>query len=187
MKNNPLLGQLLSEHPSDGTRLGAIKRLTGGCIMLLLLPMLGAACGIITAFTDSARAANDRESIYFYIGGLVITSILIALLFVMIYRLPKWLEQRERVEIYENGFVVKRPMSSPISCLWQEIQTVDPKTPGDYIPKAGEEIVFYAIHKKDGGKISVGRGYSDIERLDEILLPFWRAVPTQENPGEIKK
>lgn len=180
MNNDILLGRLISEHPSDGssgTKLGAIKRLAGGCLGLLLLPVAAGVCGISEALTNTAKTQTEREGLYFSVVALVVGSVLIALLVVMLRRAPEWLEQRERLEIYENGFVVRQPVYKPVTCLWQDVQSVDPVSLGDYIPKTGDEIIAYKIQKKDGSKLYVSRNYQGIERFEEISQRFRREVP----------
>ncbi len=51
--------------------------------------------------------------------------------------------------------------------------------PGEFknIGEDSRERGIYEVYKKDGGKITVNRRYSDIERLDEQLIPFCKETP----------
>ena len=110
-------------------------------------------------------------------------------LFALISRLsPAWLK-KYKIEIYENGFA-KKDLFKTRTCLWSEIREVNPmllvydkaslNTPPGEFGNLGEDTKergVYEVYKKDGSKITVSRRYTDIEVLDEQLIPFCREAP----------
>ena len=74
--------------------------------------------------------------------------------------------------------------------MWGEIRGVRPRllvydkasrnTPPSEFGNLGEDTEdrgVYEVYKKDGSKITVSRRYTDIERLDERLVPFCDETP----------
>jgi len=129
------------------------------------------------------------------LAGLAVSLTIVAIslglfgLFVLLYFLsPKWLK-KYKIEIYENGFMLRTPFKTQ-TCLWSEISEVNPvllttpanrsKTrPGDFGNFANNEYGgIYEVHKKDGGKILVSRQYTEIDRIDSELIRFCKEVPS---------
>ena len=184
MTNNVLLGRLLSEHKlADGGRGGLF---TCGCF--LILPFIFGLWGLIASLTY-ARATPDVDVGFYFSLGLAAASLGLFGLFYLVSRLsPAWLK-KYKLEIYEHGFV-KKDLFKTRTCLWGEIREVKPmllvydkdsrNTPPGEFGNIGEDTRdrgIYEVYKKDGGKITVSRRYTDIERLDEQLIPFCNETP----------
>ena len=181
MTNNALLGKLLSEHKlADHRRTGLI-----GCGSLLLLPILGGLWGVIASLNSDDRDA--MLGLYFSIIILAVSIVLFGLFVLAYFLSPVWLK-RYGLEIYENGFAL-RTFSKTKTCLWSEIREVNPLllttaanrarvNPRDFQDHGDTKVGgIYEIYKKDGSKILVNRKYTDIEQLDERLIPFCREIP----------
>jgi hypothetical protein len=184
MTSNALLGKLLSEHKLADHRGGGL--FTCGCF--LILPFIFGLWGLIASLTYARETADADLGFYFSLA-LAAASLGLFGLFALVSRLsPAWLK-RYKLEIYERGFV-KKDLFKTRTCLWGEIRGVKPRllvydkaslnTPPGEFGKLGEdtrERGVYEVYTKDGGKLTVGRRYVDIERLDERLIPFCNETP----------
>ncbi len=184
MTENALLGKLLSEHKSTDYRRSGLS----ACGCFLILPFILGLWSLIASLTY-ARETIDADLGFYFSIVLVATSLGLFGLFALVSRLsPAWLK-KYKLEIYENGFV-KKDLFKTRTCLWGEIKEVKPmllvydKASGDTPPSEfgnlGEDTKergIYEIYKTDGGKINVTRRYTDIELLDEMLIPFCREIP----------
>ena len=184
MTNNPLLGKLLSEHKlPDAGRRGFF---TCGCF--LMPPFVLGLWALIASLT---YARNTVDSVLGFYFSLALVGISLGLfgLFALVSRLsPVWL-RKYKLEIYENGFI-KKDLFKKHTCLWSEIREVNPmmlvydkasrNTPPGEFGNLGEDTKdrgIYEVYKKDGSKLKVNRRYSEIEKLDERLIPFCRETP----------
>jgi hypothetical protein len=136
-----------------------------------------------------ARNTPDVDLGFYFSLALVAGSLGIFSLFALVSRLsPAWLK-RYKLEIYENGFI-KKDLFKTRTCLWSEISEVKPmllvydkasrNTPPNKFRDVGEDTRdrgVYEVYKKDGSKINVSRRYTDIEQLDEQLIPFCNEAP----------
>lgn len=179
-----LLGRLVSEHKLADYRRGGL--FTCGCF--LILPFIFGLWGLIASLTYARETADADLGFYFSLA-LAAVSLGLFGLFALVSRLsPVWLK-RYKLEIYENG-LVKKDLFKTRTCLWSEIREVTPRllvydkaslnTPPGRFGNLGEdtrERGVYEVYKKDGSKITVGRRYTDIERLDERLIPFCNETP----------
>ncbi|MGZ8843416.1 MAG: hypothetical protein ACXW18_07120, partial [Pyrinomonadaceae bacterium] len=181
---NALLGRLLSEHKLTGS--GRRGLFTCGCF--LMPPFVFGLWALIASLTYARQTADVDVGFYF---SLVLVTISLGLfgLFALVSRLsPAWLKKYE-LEIYENGFI-KKDLFKTRTCLWNEIKEVNPKllvydkasrnTPPSEYGNLGEDTKargIYEVYKTDGSKITVSRRYSNIERLDERLIPFCNETP----------
>jgi len=184
MPNKALLGKLLSEHRLADYRGSAL--FTCGCF--LILPFIFGLWALIASLSYARNTADADLGFYFSLA-LVIVCLGLFGLFALVSRLsPAWLK-RYKLEIYENGFI-KKDLFKAQTCLWSEIREVKPmllvydkaslNTPPSEFGKRGEdtkESGVYEVYKKDGGKVTVNRRYTDIERLDEQLIPFCNETP----------
>jgi hypothetical protein len=185
MINDALLGKLLSEHKlTDYRRSGLFA-----CGCFLILPFIFGLWGLIASLTYARETADADLGFYFSIA-LVTASLGLFGLFALASRLsPAWLK-KYKLEIYENGFV-KRDLFKTRTCLWSEIKEINPmllvydkasrNTPPSGFGNLGEDTKergVYEVYKKDGSKITVSRRYTDIERLDERLIPFCNEAPS---------
>ena len=184
MTNNALLGKLLSEHKLVDYRRGGL--FTCGC--LLSVPFIFGLWALIASLTY-ARETTDADLGFYFSIALVSGSLGIFGLFALVsYLSPAWLK-RYKLELYENGFV-KKDLFKTRTCLWSAIREVKPTllvydkasrgTPPGEFGNLGEDTRdrgIYEVYKKDGSKITVSRRYSDIERLDERLIPFCNESP----------
>lgn len=184
MNGNALLGKLLSEHRLADRGRGGL--FTCGCF--LILPFIFGLWGLIASLTYARQTADVDVGFYF---SLTLAAACLGLfgLFALVSRLsPAWLK-RYKLEIYENGFV-KKDLFKTRTCLWGEISEVKPtllvydkaslNTPPSEFGNLGEDTAergIYEVYRKDGGKITVSRRYTDIERLDERLIPFCDKAP----------
>ncbi len=184
MPDNALLGKLLTEHRlADSGRAGLF---TCGCF--LLLPFIFGLWGLVASLTY-ARGTADADLGFYFSAAVVAASLgLFGLFALASYLSPAWLK-RYKLEIYENGFV-KKDFFKTRACLWDEIREVKPmllvydeasrKTPPSEFGSIGEDTRdrgVYEVYKQDGSKIIVSRRYTDIERLDEQLIPFCHETP----------
>ncbi|HLL75617.1 MAG TPA: hypothetical protein VK421_10170 [Pyrinomonadaceae bacterium] len=174
----------MSEHKLDDYRRGGL--FTCGCF--LILPFIFGLWGLIASLTYARDTADVDVGFYFSLA-LAAVSLGLFGLFALVSRLsPAWLK-KYKLEIYENGFV-KKDLFKTRTCLWGEIREVKPtllvydkasrNTPPGEFGNIGEDTRdrgVYEVYKKDGGKITVGRKYADIERLDERLIPFCNETP----------
>jgi hypothetical protein len=184
MTTDGLLGKLLSEHKlaySSGRSLFA-------CGCFLILPFIFGLWALIASLTYARQTADVEVGFYFSLS-LVAACLVLFGLFALVARLsPAWLK-KYRLEIYENGFV-KKDFFKTRTCLWSEISKVTPtllvynkaslNTPPSEFRNLGEDTQdrgIYEVYKKDGSKITVSRKYTDIERLDERLIPFCDEAP----------
>jgi hypothetical protein len=184
MTNNALLGKLLSEHKLYDYRRSSLF----ACGCFLIPPFIFGVWGLVAALTY-ARETSDADVGFYFSLALAAVSLGLFGLFALVSRLsPAWLK-KYKLEIYENGFV-KKDLFKTRTCLWSEIKKVNPmllvydkaslKTPPSEFRKVGEDTKergIYEVYKKDGGKITVSRKYTDIERLDERLIPFCNETP----------
>jgi len=184
MTDNALLGKLLSEHKLANPGRGVL--FTCGCF--LMLPFVFGLWALIASLTYARHTADVDLGFYFSLA-LVAGSLGLFGLFALVHRLsPAWLK-KYRLELYENGFI-KKDLFKTRTCLWSEIKTVNPKllvydkasrnTPPSEYGNLGEDTKergIYEVYKTDGSKINVSRRYSDIERLDERLVPFCNETP----------
>jgi len=184
MATKALLGKLLSEHKFADHRRGGL--FTCGCF--LILPFIFGLWGLIASLTY-ARQTADADLGFNFSLALAAASLGLFGLFALVLRLsPAWLK-RYKLEIYENGFV-KKDLFKTHACLWSEIKEVNPmllvydkaslNTPPSEFGNLGEDTEdrgIYEVYKKDGSKISVSRRYTDVERLDERLIPFCNETP----------
>ena len=184
MTNNALLGKLLSEHRLVDHRKGGL--FTCGCFMIL--PFLWGLWALIASLTYARNTPDSDLGFYFSIA-LVAGSLGIFGLFALVsYLSPAWLK-RYKLEIYEKGFV-KKDLIKTRTCLWSAIREVKPMLlvydkasrgtrPSEFgnLGENTRERGIYEVYKKDGSKIRVSRKYSDIERLDERLIPFCVETP----------
>jgi hypothetical protein len=184
MTNNALLGKLLSEHKLADSRASGL--FTCGCF--LIVPFIFGLWALIASLTYARQTVDADVGFYF---SLILVGVCLGLfgLFALITRLsPAWLK-KYKLEIYEHGFA-KRDLFKTRTCLWSEISEVKPmllvydkaslNTPPGEFKNIGEdtrESGIYEVYKKDGGKITVNRRYTDIERLDEQLIPFCKETP----------
>jgi len=184
MTRNAQLGKLLSTHKlADHRRSGLF---TCGCF--LILPFIFGLWGVVAALTYARQTTDAGLGLYFSLT-LAIVSLGLFGLFALLTRIaPAWLKKYE-LDLYENGFV-KKDLFKSRNCLWSEIREVNPKLlvydkssrnvrPGEF-GDLGEDTKYrgiYEVHKKDGSKITVNRRYTDIERLDEQLIPFCNEAP----------
>lgn len=184
MLNNALLGELLSEHKlADSGRRGL---LTCGCF--LMPPSVFGLWALIASLTYARKTADADLGFYFSLA-LVIISLGLFGLFALVSRLsPAWLK-KYKLEIYENGFI-KKDLFKTRTCLWSEIREVNPKLlvydkasrgrpPSDYanLGEDTKERGIYEVYRTDGSKITISRRYTNIEQLDERLIPFCRETP----------
>jgi len=184
MNSNALLGKLLSEHRLyDYGRSGLF---TCGCF--LILPFIFGLWALVASLTYARQTADADLGFYFSLA-LITVSLGLFGLFALVSRLsPAWLK-KYRLEIYENGFV-KKTLFKTRTCLWSEIRKVNPmllvydkasrNTPPGEFGNLGEDTKergVYEVYKNDGSKITVSRRYTDIERLDERLIPFCVETP----------
>lgn len=184
MTDGAPLGKLLSEHRLADYGGGGLY--VCGC--LLAVPFIFGVWGVVAALTY-ARGTADADVGLYSSAGLAGVCLGLFGLFALASRLsPAWLK-KYKLEIYENGFV-KRDLFKTRTCLWREIKEVNPvmlvydkasrNTPPGEFKSLGEdtrERGVYEVYKKDGGKITVGRKYADVERLDERLIPFCGETP----------
>jgi hypothetical protein len=184
MASKALLGKLLSEHKLADYRGGGLF----ACGCFLILPFIFGLWGLVASLTY-ARETIDADLGFYFSIALVSASLGIFGLFALAsYLSPAWLK-RYKLEIYENGFV-KKDLFKTRTCLWSEIRKVNPNllvydkaslnTPPSEFAKLGEDTRdrgIYEVYKKDGGKVSVSRRYTEIERLDERLIPFCDETP----------
>jgi hypothetical protein len=184
MTSNALLGKLLSEHKLAHSSRGALF----SCGCFLILPFLFGLWGLIASLTYARDTAESDLGFYFSLA-VATASLGLFGLFALVARLsPAWLK-RYKLEIYENGFV-KKDLFKTRTCLWSEIREVNPlllvydkasrNTPPSEFGNLGEDTEkrgIYEVYRKDGSKITVSRRYSDIERLDERLIPFCNETP----------
>jgi hypothetical protein len=184
MTRNVLLGKLLSEHKLADSRVSGLH--TCGCF--LILPFIFGLWALIASLTYARNTIDADLGFYF---SLILVGVCLGVfgLFALISRLsPAWLK-RYKIEIYENGFA-KKDLFKTRTCLWSEIWEVKPmllvydkaslNTPPGEFGKLGEdtkETGIYEVYKKDGGKIIVSRRYTDVEALDEQLIPFCKETP----------
>lgn len=159
---------------------------TCGCF--LITPFIFGLWGLIASLTY-ARETPDVDVGFYFSLALAAACLGLFGLFALVSRLsPAWLK-RYKLEIYENGFV-KKDLFKTRACLWGEIREVIPRLlvydkaslntpPGEFgnLGEDTEERGVYEVYRKDGGKITVGRRYTDIERLDERLIPFCSETP----------
>ncbi|HLM58547.1 MAG TPA: hypothetical protein VK422_20760 [Pyrinomonadaceae bacterium] len=184
MTNNALLGKLLSVHElADYGRSGLF---TCGCF--LTPPFIFGLWGLIAALTYARETADADVGFYFSLALAAATLGLFGL-FALVSRLsPLWLK-RYKLEIYENGFI-KKDLFKTRTCLWGEIKGVKPillvydkasrnTPPSEFgnLEEDTKERGIYEVCKKDGSKITVSRRYTNIERLDEQLIPFCDEAP----------
>jgi hypothetical protein len=184
MTSNAPLGKLLSEHKLADYRRGGL--FTCGCF--LILPFIFGLWGLIASLTYARETADADLGFYFSLA-LATVSLGLFGLFALASRLsPVWLK-KYKLEIYENGFI-KRDLFKTRTCLWSEIGGVKPRllvydkailnTRPSKFGNLGEDTKdrgLYEVYKKDGSKITVSRRYTDIERLDEQLIPFCNETP----------
>ena len=184
MTNNALLGKRLSEHKLANHRGGSLY--TCGC--LLIVPFIFGLWGLIASLTY-ARDTVDADLGFYFSAALTGITLGLFGLFALVSRLsPAWLN-KYKLEIYENGFV-KKDLFRTRTCLWSEISEVNPmllvydkasrNTPPSEFGNLGEDTRdrgIYEVYKKDRSKITVSRRYTDIERLDEQLIPFCNETP----------
>jgi hypothetical protein len=184
MTNSALLGNFLSEHRLADYRRGGL--LTCGCF--LILPFIFGLWGLIASLTY-ARETHDADLGFYFSTALAAISLGLFGLFALVSHVsPAWLK-KYKLEIYENGFV-KKDLFKTRTCLWSEIREVNPKllvydkaslnTPPSEFGNLGEDTRdrgIYEVYKKDGSKITVSRRYTNIERLDERLIPFCNETP----------
>lgn len=184
MTDDAPLGKLLSEHKLAAP--GRSFLFTCGCF--LILPFVFGLWGLIASLTY-ARHTADADLGFYFSAALAAASLgLFGLFALASYLSPAWL-RRYRLEIYENGFV-KKDFFKTRTCLWREIREVKPRllvydrasrnTPPGEFGNTGEDTGdrgVYEVYKQDGGKITVRRRYSDVERLDERLIPFCKEAP----------
>ena len=184
MTRDAPLGELLSEHGLADYGRGGL--FTCGCF--LSLPFVFGLWGLIASLTY-ARETADADVGFYFSTALAAASLGLFGLFALVTRLsPVWLK-RYKLEIYENGFV-KKDLFKTRACLWDEIREVNPRllvydkaslnTPPGEFGKLGEDTKergVYEVYKKDGGKITVSRRYTNVERLDERLIPFCNEAP----------
>ncbi len=184
MTSNALLGKLLSEHKLADYRRGGL--FTCGCI--LSPPFIFGLWALIASLTYARETPDVDVGFYF---SLALTAVCLGLfgLFALVSHLsPAWLK-RYKLEIYENGFV-KKDLFKTRTCLWGDIREVTPRllvydkasrnVPPSEFGKLGEDTRdrgIYEVYRKDGSKITVNRRYTDIERLDERLIPFCNETP----------
>jgi hypothetical protein len=184
MTSNAPLGKLLSEHKLADPGRGGL--FTCGCF--LILPFIFGLWGLIASLTYARDTADADLGFYFSIALVAVSLGLFGLFALASYLSPAWLK-RYKLEIYENGFV-KKGLFKTRTCLWQEIREVKPmllvydkasrNTPPSEFGNIGEDTRdrgIYEVYKKDGSKITVSRRYTDIERLDERLIPFCNETP----------
>jgi hypothetical protein len=184
MTSSALLGKLLSEHRLADTGRGGLF----ACGCFLILPFAFGLWGLIASLTY-ARDTADADVGFYFSTALAAASLALFGLFALASRLsPAWLK-RYKLYIYENGFV-KKGFFKTQTCLWREIREVKPTllvydkasrmTPPSEFGSIGEDTRdrgVYEVYKRDGGKITVGRRYTDVERLDERLIPFCDETP----------
>lgn len=184
MTDNALLGKLLSEHKLASSRRAGL--FTCGCF--LILPFIFGLWGLIASLTY-ARETVDADLGFYFSSALAAASLGLFGLFALVSRLsPAWLK-KYKLEIYENGFV-KKDFFKTRTCLWSEIREVNPmllvydkaslNTPPSEFGNLGEDTKdrgIYEVRKKDGSKVTVSRRYTDVERLDEKLIPLCNEVP----------
>lgn len=184
MNSNALLGELLSEHELADFRQGSL--LTCGCF--LVLPFIFGLWGLAASLTY-ARGTTDADLGFHFSIALVAASLGAFGLFALASRLsPAWL-RKYKLEIHENG-LVKKDLFKTRTCLWSEIREVKPMllvydeegigAPPSEFGDIGEdtrERGLYEVYKKDGSKIIISRRYTDIERLDERLIPLCNETP----------
>jgi hypothetical protein len=154
----------------------------------LIPPFVFGLWALIASLTCARHTADAALGFYFSLA-LVTISLGLFGLFALVSRLsPAWLK-KYKLEIYENGFV-KKDLFKTRTCLWSEIREVKPtllvydkasrNTPPGEFGNLGEDTKergIYEVYRTDGGKITVSRRYSDIERLDERLIPFCDETP----------
>ena len=154
----------------------------------MILPFIFGLWGLIASLTY-ARQTTDVDLGFYFSITLVSVSLGLFGLFPLLSRLsPAWLK-KYKLEIHENGFV-KKDLFKTRTCLWSEIKEVNPKllvydkasrnTPPSEYGNLGEDTKergIYEVYKKDGSKITVSRRYTDVEGLDEQLIPFCNETP----------
>ncbi|HEV2799787.1 MAG TPA: hypothetical protein VGW12_04775 [Pyrinomonadaceae bacterium] len=184
MTGNALLGELLSEHKLAGDGRGGW--FTCGCF--LIVPFIFGLWGLFASLTYARHTVDADVGFYFSIA-LVAVCVGLFGLFALVSRVsPVWLK-KYRLEIYEHGFV-KKDLFKTRTCLWSEIRKVNPmllvydkasrSTPPGEFGNLGEDTKergVYEVYKNDGSKITISRRYTDIERLDERLIPFCVETP----------
>ena len=184
MTQKALLGKLLSEHKLYDGRPGGLYI----CGCFLILPFIFGLWGLVASLTY-ARGTSDADiGFYFSIAVVAVCLGIFGLFALLSYLSPAWLK-KYKLEIYQNGFV-KRDLFKTRACLWNEIKEVHPmvlvydkanlNTPPSEFGNLGEDtqdIGIYEVYKYDGSKITVNRRYTDIEQLDERLIPFCKETP----------
>ena len=184
MTNNALLGKLLSVHKLANP--GRCGLYTCGCF--LILPFIFGLWGLIASLTYARDTADADVGFYFSTALAAVSLGLFGLFALASYLSPAWLKRYE-LEIYENGFV-KKDFFAARTCLWHEIREVKPMLlvydkasrntpPSEYGSIGGDTEArgVYEVYKQDGSKITVGRRYTDVGRLDERLIPFCDEAP----------
>ena len=184
MAENALLGKRLSEHKLAESGRGGLY----ACGCFLTLPFVFGLWGLVASLTY-ARDTADVDVGFYFSTALVAVSLGLFGLFALASHLsPAWLKGY-RLEIYENGFV-RKDFFKTRTCLWDEIREVRPvllvydkasrNTPPGEFGNIGEDTRdrgVYEVYKQDGSKITVGRRYAEVERLDERLIPFCHETP----------
>lgn len=151
-------------------------------------PFIFGLWALIASLTYARETIDADLGFYFSIALVAVSLGLFGLFALVSYLSPAWLK-RYKLEIYENGFV-KKDLFKVRTCLWNEIREVKPlllvydkaslNMPPSEFGNLGEDTKergVYEVYKKDGSKITVSRRYSDIERLDEELIPFCNEAP----------
>ena len=186
---NPLLGRLLSTHRLDDYRWKDFI----GCGVFLLMPLGCGITGLVVSLTGDAEAGGNIGD---FVVAIVVSVALIGFFGLVFFLSPRW-RKGGRLEIYENGLVVKRILFEPQTFLWREIREVIPFVrsfrgyrmdvpPAGFAGSVADTKVsgYYEIFKKNGDKFTVGRRYVEIERLDERLIPFCPETPVWEKAEE---
>lgn len=184
MATNALLGNLLSEHKLADYR----PRALFACGCFLIVPFIFGLWALIASLTYARSTADADIGFYFSLILVAVSLGLFGLFALASYLSPAWLK-RYKVEIYENGFV-KKDLFKSRTCLWSEIREIRPVllvydkasrgTPPSEFRNVGEDTKergIYEVYKKDGSRVVVSRKYTDIERLDERLIPFCHESP----------
>lgn len=182
---NLLLGRLLSTHRLDDYRWKDFI----GCGVFLLMPLSCGITGLVVSLTGDTAVREADEKISGFVATIVVSVALIGFFGLVFFLSPRW-RKGGRLEIYENGLVVKRILFKLQTFLWCEIREVIPfvrsyrgykinAPPDRFATTVANTKVsgYYDIYKKNDDKFTVGRRYVEIEQLDEWLIPFCLETP----------
>ena len=158
------------------------------CGCFLILPFIFGLWGLVASLTYARKTIDADLGFYFSIGLVAVSLGIFGLYALLSHLSPAWLK-KYKLEIYEKGFV-KRDLFKARTCLWNEIMKVNPMVltygkaslntpPSEFgnLDEDTQDIGIYEVYKKDGSKMTVSRRYTEIEKIDERLIPFCKETP----------